>query len=175
MVPRSGFVYANSVHKPSLGTRADGRAGYVPTVNGKHTWPAYTIRRARSGPPPGERVREGASGVRPYTDSPMSIYPVPAPARRSSARRPTSPVPAPSTSPTGRDSYEDDEDDIHRLNTRGWMDGVAGSRQSRENLIRTAYFTHTDAGAVRLVELPPSYNGLQVRSMHRGIGVPEVV
>ena len=61
MVPRSGFVYANSMHKSSLGTRVDGRAGHVPTVNGKHTKPAYTIRRTRSGPSPGERVREGVS------------------------------------------------------------------------------------------------------------------
>jgi len=47
------------------------------------------------------------------------------------------------------------------------IDGGSRRCRSRENVIETAYFTHTDAGAVRVVELPPSYNELPSQSTHR--------
>ena len=47
------------------------------------------------------------------------------------------------------------------LSVRVRMDGDSGRRRSGGNVIGTAYLTHTDAGAVRVVELPPSYIDLR--------------
>lgn len=38
---------------------------------------------------------------------------------------------------------------------------------SREHVIEPAYFAHTDAGEVRVVESPPSYNELPSQSTHQ--------
>ena len=175
-IPHRGLVYAIPTHNPSLNTRAGGRAVYRPTGNEKYTRPTDTVLRPRSDPSPNERVQDNAPS---YSDPLSSVYPVPPPAHRSSVGRRTGLVPTSSITayPTERDSYEDDGDDggqavreghafesRHRVDTRGRVDGGSGRRRSRENLIRTAYFTHTDAGEVRLVELPPSYTGLQFQS-----------
>ena len=47
-----------------------------------------------------------------------------------------------------------------RMEGAGNVSGSGGNR-SRESGIGTEYVRHTDAGAVRVVELPPLYNELQ--------------
>ena len=53
------------------------------------------------------------------------------------------------------------------LSVRVRKGGGSGRRRSRENVIGTAYLTHTDAGAVRVVELPPSYIDLRFLPAHQ--------
>ena len=157
------------MHKPSLNAGTDGQAARGPTANEKQPEPVKPMSLD-------ERPPDHTSGAHSYINSTTSLYPVPLP-RRSTARRAASLVPTSGVSvyPTVRESYEEEDDDgqavreayavefRHRLSSRARMERGTGSGRSSERLIQTAYFTHTDAGHVRLVELPPSYNGLQVQ------------
>ena len=119
-----------------------------------------------------EGNREDASDAHIYANPSAPVESVPPPAPFNSARQSTSPVPIPSTSghTTGsdygdvdnRDQAVNDEYEVesrHGLGLR--MDGRSGRRRRRESMTQTTYFTHTDAGVVRVVELPPSYHDLQ--------------
>ena len=82
---------------------------------------------------------------------------------------PTSPLPIPSVGMHAIGSDDGDQgvgeeypfDGRRGLSVRVRMDGDSGRRRSGGNVIGTAYLTHTDAGAARVVELPPSYIDLR--------------
>ena len=89
---------------------------------------------------------------------------------------PTSPLSIPSVGMHATGSDDDGDHGVGEeyafdarrgLSIRVRMDGGSGRRQSRENVIGTAYLTHTDAGAVRVVELPPSYIDLRFLPAHQ--------
>jgi len=112
----------------------------------------------------------------PYANPLASVNPSPTPTRRSPAWSTSSPVPLPSISVRGDDDDDGDGNQAvseeyafasrRGLSMRarmGGAGGVYGSRETRgrENEIGTEYVRHTDAGAVRVVELPPLYDNLR--------------
>ncbi len=161
----------------------------VPMVNEKRTELGDVLTLSRSGSSrgvndrnPGREPERHAWSSHPYANPLAAANTTPSPVQRSNARSPSSPAPVPSISVWG-----DDEDDGNGnghgngdqavneeyafesrrgLSMRARMDGagnVYGSRgnRSRENEIGTEYVRHTDAGVVRVVELPPLYNDLR--------------
>ena len=59
---------------------------------------------------------------------------------------------------------EEDDDGDQVVGSRARTDGRLRRDESRENVMETQYVRHTDAGTVRVVELPPSYNEIQPES-----------
>jgi hypothetical protein len=144
---------------------------------------------------PGREPERHAWSAHPYANPLAAANPAPIPARRSSARSPSSPA-----SPSGinvwggDDDGDNDSDNDNRgrggdgdgdhdgdqavneeyafgsrrgLSIRARMDGAGtvygsrGNRSRQQNEIGTEYVRHTDAGVVRVVELPPLYNDLR--------------
>ena len=58
-------------------------------------------------------------------------------------------------------TYTEDDDRDQLVGGRARTDGRLRRGESRENGMETEYVRHTDAGTVRVIELPPSYNELQ--------------
>ena len=58
-------------------------------------------------------------------------------------------------------TYTENDDGDQLVGGRAGTDGRLQRNESRENVMETEYVRHTDAGRVRVVELPPSYNELQ--------------
>ena len=58
-------------------------------------------------------------------------------------------------------TYTEDDDGDQLVGGQARTDGRLQRDESRENVLETRYVRHTDAGTVRVVELPPSYNQLQ--------------
>ena len=163
----------------------------APMVSEKRTELGDVLTLSRSGSSRGvndrspgrEREPERhAWSSHPYANPLAAANAAPSPVQRSNARSPSSPAPIPSTSAWGED--EDDGDgngngngdqtvneeyafeSRRGLSMRARMDrsgNVYGSRgnRSRESEIETEYVRHTDAGLVRVVELPPLYNDLR--------------
>ena len=107
-----------------------------------------------------------------------SADPAPPPVRRNSERRLLSlsqvPVHHEGAYTTGRGTDGDEAvSEEHTVESPHWQ-GI-GARLERssamhniqEGVIPTTYFTHADAGEVRVVELPPPYNELQFQSTQR--------
>ena len=100
---------------------------------------------------------QGASSTHSFTNTLASV----APAQPNPAQAFPAPVTASGIGmePRGTNNHGDDGEQLGsgRARTDGHLQGDG----SRENVIGTEYLRHTDAGAVRVVELPPSYNELQ--------------
>ena len=97
-------------------------------------------------------------------------------ASANSARRPLSQVVVHNgvVYTTGRKTGGDEAvSEEHPVGSPRWL-GIGGRvdrsspvPQIQEGVIPTTYFTHADAGEVRVVELPPPYNELQLQSTQR--------
>ena len=159
----------------------------VPMVDEKRTELGDVLNLSRSGSTrdvndrnPGRGPEGHGWSSHPYANPLAAANPTPPPVQRSNPQSPSEPAPIPSISVWGED--EDDGDgngngdqavneeyafeSRRGLSMRARMDGagnVYGSRgnRSRENEIETEYVRHTDAGAVRVVELPPLYTDLR--------------
>lgn len=88
------------------------------------------------------------------------------PDRHNSARRPPEPVTRPSVGVHDEEGGEEVRGEYafeshSRSSSRLSMDGHSERNRGQPNATGTEYFRQTDAGAVRVVELPPSYNELQ--------------
>ena len=57
-----------------------------------------------------------------------------------------------------------EHESLRWLGIRARVDRNSPMPQIQEGVIPTTYLTHTDAGEVRVVELPPPYNELQLQS-----------
>jgi len=163
----------------------------VPMVDEKRTELADVLIQSHPDPardeydrtpePDPEHERQPWS-AHPYAHPLASVNPAPPPVRRGSARGPSSPG-------VGVGVWGDDDDSGDRdgdqavneeyafgsrrgLSMRARADGAAGNvyggsrgnrtrTRTRENELGTEYVRHTDAGAVRVVELPPLYNDLR--------------
>ena len=104
--------------------------------------------------PPATDIEQGASGTHSFANPLVSE----APTQPNPARIPPSPVIAPSV------GMEEDDDGDQVVGSRARTDGRLRRDESRENVMETQYVRHTDAGTVRVVELPPSYNEIQPES-----------
>ena len=132
----------------------------VPLVYRWQISPADVLTQSRSDLPPDEQNGEPEQHVlNPFSDSSAITLVNPAPplARRDSQR----------TLPSRPDDGDQMINVEHPSGAHQWpnnlarTDGSPVRNGSRENVIGTEYLRHTDAGAVRVVELPPSYNELQ--------------
>ena len=90
--------------------------------------------------------------------SASSTHPSAAPVQRNPAWRPPSLVTIPSVSmePTGTGDGDDARDQL--VGGRARTDGRPRRDGGRGDVIETQYVRHTDAGGVRAVEPPPSYD-----------------
>ena len=61
-------------------------------------------------------------------------------------------------------TYTEDDDGDQLVGSRARTDGRLRRDERRESVMETRYVRHTDAGTVRVVELPPLYNELQLQS-----------
>jgi len=152
----------------------------VLVVDGRQTEHVDVLTQPRSHPPPGEHNREPeqhASSAHSRADPLVSIDPGPPPDRQNSTRRQPSPVTIPGSVVHTTQREDEDSgggpqtvsrevalDTRNGLRIRRGMDEDSTRRWSQENVVPIAFFTHTDAGEVRLVELPPSYHDLQFQS-----------
>ena len=152
----------------------------VLVVDGKQTEHIDVPAQSRSHPPPSEHNREPeqhASRAHSRTDPLASIDPGAPPDRQNSTRRQPSPVTIPGICVHTTQGEDEDRgggpqavsqgvalDTRNGSSVRGGTYGDSARRWSQENVAPTAFFTHTDAGEVRLVELPPSYRDLQFQS-----------
>ena len=120
---------------------------------------------------------EQLSSSMPAHNWSLSTLPAP-PARHNSSQGPPLPLTIPSVDmhAAGIDDENDEGETVGEeyafgarrgLSVRVRMEGISGRRRSRENVIGTAYLTHTDAGVVRVIELPPSYNDLRFQPAHQ--------
>ena len=146
----------------------------VPTTDEKQTELGDVLSQLHPDPSPrNDHNREPEShpwSAHPYANPLASASPVPSS---------PPPPPPPTASASVRETWGDDNDDGDRavseeyafgsrrgLTMRARMDragnvyGSVGDR-SRDDEIGTEYVRHTDAGTVRVVELPPLYNDLQ--------------
>jgi len=113
------------------------------------------------------------AGARPPANQLASANPAPPSVRRNSARRPLSHVAVQNEGvyTTGRGTDGDEAGSEERaveslrwLGIRARVDRNSPMPQIQEGVIPTTYLTHTDAGEVRGLELPPPYNELQLQS-----------
>ena len=155
----------------------------VLVVDGRQTEHVDVLAQSRSHAPPSEHNREHeqhASSAHSRADPLASNDPGPPPDQRTSARRQPSPVTIPGIGVSTTQREDEDSgggsqavsqevalDTRNGSSFRGGMDGDSERRWNQENVATTAFFTHTDAGAIRLVELPPSYRDLQFQSTPR--------
>ena len=104
-----------------------------------------------------------------YANPLPSVGPTPPPARRNSARRPSSPVAIPSVGVHTTKGNDDGDEAVGTEDTSLSRHGLStGTRNpSQENVIGTEYSRHTDAGMVRVVELPSSYDDLRLQPAHQ--------
>ena len=107
--------------------------------------------------PPSADVEQGASSTHLVANP---LAPV-APAQPDPARTPPSPVTAPRFGIEPMGTYTEDDDRDQLVGGQARTDARLQRDESRENVMETRYVRHTDAGTVRVVELPPSYNQLQ--------------
>ena len=61
-------------------------------------------------------------------------------------------------------TYTEDGDGDELVGGRARTNGRLQRDERPEDVMETRYVRHTDAGTVRVVELPPSYNELQPQS-----------
>ena len=153
IVPRvftSGIAAAASIWKRPLGVQED-----PPSLER----PSRTHRLFSKRPliPPSTDVEQGASSTHLVANYLASVVP----AQSNPARTPPSPVTAPRVGiePTG--TYTGDDDGDQLVGSRARIDRRRRRDGSRGDVMETEYVRHTDAGTVRVVELPPSYNELQ--------------
>lgn len=182
IVPASAFAHATPMRKRQLdaprGHRSpvnwpSGKPPLVPspppTATSSGASSSNRLEDARPLPRSGAQARDEAQAdsvdilVQPPPAQPP-IAPTPP------ARRP----PAGATRPRagtregdegGEGTGEPASDARPAASNRARADGRAGRNRSRPNVAETEteYFRHTGAGAVRVVELPPSYNEVQFR------------
>jgi len=70
-------------------------------------------------------------------------------------------TPSVSMEPTGTDDGDDDGDQL--VGGRARTDGRPRRDEGWEDVMETQYVRHTDAGAIGVIELPPSYHDLPPR------------
>ena len=155
----------------------------VPVADEKQTELGDVLTQSRLDPSRGEQhdrtPERGPAphpwGAHPYANPLAAVNPPPPPVPRSAARGPSSLVPLPSTGMRGDgDDGEGDEavseeyafGSRRGLSMRARMNGVGNvyspiGDRTQVNEIATEYIRHTDAGVVRVVELPSMYGELQ--------------
>ena len=151
---------------------------YPNIAHGAQREPHEAVTQTHSGATTGQHngeLEQHSSSVPAYTWGPSTLPPPPA--RRNSRGPPLLlPIPSVGMRAAGSDDENDEGETVGEeytfgarrgLSVRVRMDGGTGRRRSRENVIGTAYLTHTDAGVVRVIELPPSYNDLQFQPAHQ--------
>jgi len=142
-------------------------------VDERLTWPVDDLGQSPSDPPPqGQHTSKAHSPANHLASANPALRHI----RRSSARRPLSQVEVHNevvyTTRRGTDEEEAVSEE-HAVGPPRWLGiGARVGRSSpmpqiQERVIPPTYFTHTDAGEVRVVELPPPYNELQWQSTHR--------
>ena len=150
IVPRvftSGIVAAASIWKRPLDVQADPPSLGPPSRN-------YRLFSKRPLMPPATDVEKGASSTHLVVNPLASV----APAQPNPAR---TPVTAPRVGIEPMGTYTEDDDGDQMVGSQARTDGRLRRDGSRGDVMETEYVRHTDAGTVRVVELPPSYNELQ--------------
>ena len=141
--------------------RKDRRIAHgIPPVDRGQINSADVLAESRSDLPPGEQNGEPEQHVLSTVSDSTAITvvnPTPPLARHDSQRTPPA-----GPNDGGQIVNMEHTSEAHQSpNNQARTDGSSGSNGRRENVIGTEYLRHTDAGAVRVVELPPSYNELQ--------------
>ena len=153
IVPRvfpSAITAAASIWKRTLDVQGDPPSPERPTRN-------HRLLSKRPLIPPSTDIEQGPSSTHLVANPRVSS----APAQPDPAQTPPLPVTAPRVGIEPMGTYTEDGDGDQLVGGRGRTDGRLQRDESRENGMETEYVRHTDAGTVRVVELPPSYNEIQ--------------
>ena len=155
-VPRafpSGLVHATSIRKRPLDAQEDPPSPERPSRN-------YRFFSKRPLIPPATDIEQGVSGTHSFANPLVSV----APTQPNPARTLPSAVIAPSVGTESMETYSEDDDGDQLVGGRTRADGRLRRDESGGGVTETRYVRHTDAGTVRVVELPPSYNEIQPQS-----------